>query len=261
MKRLAALLGCTEGQAYTLLIGAVLSLATAAVGIPPTLRGGGGELARAGRPAAAQPPGEMPAEPAPEAEPVPVPEPARPGPPLGLALPTAAPSRPSPAPEPAPPGPVRVEPVDPALRVAASGWAAATGGLGVQDPSVPEGGLPVEMRLGRETMRSFLRLSGQGTTLRLRLAPEPEASQLPELARVRLCPVTEPWEPAAGMAMEDAPAFDCDAAVRGLVDETGVSFALGMFPDRAGPLGFALVADPEPLSTFRVTYRSDDPDQ
>ncbi len=38
MRRLASLLGCTEGQAYTLVIAIIVTIVAIWLGVPPTLR-------------------------------------------------------------------------------------------------------------------------------------------------------------------------------------------------------------------------------
>jgi len=146
MVRLAGLLGCTEGQAYTVLLGTVVALVAALLGLPPTLRdvtesAAGGDTAVSAAPApppnsdTPAPTGEVAAPPA-----AGVAAPAAGGevPGASARVPdaVAAPATPD-APAPSPPSPS--DPAAPAAVVPATGFGAAQLAARVGAPGAPDG--------------------------------------------------------------------------------------------------------------------------
>ncbi|MEX2555424.1 MAG: hypothetical protein WEB06_07325 [Actinomycetota bacterium] len=244
-ERLAAWLGWTEGQVYTIAIGLALAVVTASVGLPPAFR----ERPLA-RPVALPPGLGQPQPPsAPNEVPVALP------PPVPLPIPSF------PAPEPfAPPPPVLEEPKDPAvprpLTIVGAGWAAADAGSPLANAGVPEGGLPVAARLGTDHRRSFILLDGTETKLRLGIVDTPGANMLEGLAVVQACPVvTAGWTPATAQPFEEAPAFDCTtAAVARRLDDGSFLFDLAAIPEAVRANGFALVPGPGAPPSFQVVF-------
>jgi hypothetical protein len=92
-------------------------------------------------------------------------------------------------------------------------------------PFVPDEGLYVASNpTGAEAIAALrFTAEGAGGTLTLRFAGEVRGEPV-----LGLCVVTEPWEPAHGGALADAPAFDCEAgAAAGTLADDGASV---MFP-------------------------------
>ena len=248
MSALARHLGCTEGQAWTLVLAAVLAVVTVGLGLPPAFRGGEVAADVASPPALVAP---------------------RVGPEDSVQVPTLvtlldpppalrAPARSRPLAAPLPAGPTTtstsatvVVAAPTPLAVRESGWASARGGTPVAASEVPEGSLPVGARLGQTDEVSFVRLTGTDAVLRLSMLDDP----LADGAAVLACPITDPtWEPATNVSLADAPAHDCQRGVAGVRGADGTwAFDLASHPDRAGPEGFALVPAAD-ATTFRIRY-------
>jgi hypothetical protein len=242
--RIATLLGLTEGQVYTLAIGLVLASVTLGIGLPAALRQGNAGPTRS----VALPPG-TPQHIEPPAAPVEIPVSV---PPLPVFPVAALPAFGTPLPSPAPPG----DEVARTLVITAAGWATSDAGTPLADLGVPEGGLPVASRLGSDHRRSFIRLAGDTTLVRLGLVADTGANLLQSSAIIRACPITvEGWTSATAQSFDEAPAFDCAHAValRRLDDGTFV-LDLAAFPDRGGARGFALVPAPDAPPDFQVVF-------
>lgn len=126
------------------------------------------------------------------------------------------------------------------LRIVGSTWATRTGGTPLAKQDVPDGTLPVAVRV-TDSKRSYVRLAGDGTALGF--TEEPSGRQENGgPAKVQACKVTEAWEDGEAIPLTDAPEFDPNKCVQGAVSASGVwLFDLSSFPDRADDKGFALV--------------------
>lgn len=265
-----ARLDLTAGQVWTLSLGLVLGVLLLGASVPAVLEQRGlvaPAAAQVPPPVAVPPPagglasGLLPPAdpPAPAPLPEPAPLPVAPAPlafdlPPGPALP-AAEQAPAPAPSPAAPAPPAVFAPAP-LRVVEAGYTSSAA-----EPGLPEGGLPVSARLGERVSTVHVRLSGDTGVLVLPLSGATGAQVQPEQARVRACRITttgwEPERPGPGVP------FDVDDCVDGTVSARDVRFDLGVFPERAGRAGFALVADLRGSTatsprTFRLTLDPED---
>lgn len=257
MGRLARVVGCTVGQAYTLMVGFVVAVALLATGVPPVLQG------RAVAPVAARSPVPAPIGPSaapPAADPAPV-EPVPTVPEFG-----ALPAFPDfPAPEGTTGGPFELvpppsdEPPPPPaqpLLVVASGWASLSGGTPAATVGVPLGTLPVGTRLDTMDKASFVRLVGTADFLVVPTDPDGQRDPVVGTVAVQACPINEAgWEGRQGASFEDSPTWDADQCVLGVGAASGHwSFDLGAFPDRGGNRGFALVPAPDAAADFQLAF-------
>jgi hypothetical protein len=141
------------------------------------------------------------------------------------------------------------------LQISVSGYTAAPdGGLPVGGGNdVPADGLPVGSDATGDTFRSFIRLTGTEPLLVLDLLEG--ASENEQFAGVRACPIqVAGWTLERGAPLGDGPEFDCADAVPGERQEDGsFRFDLLAFPDRGGDRGFALV--PAQQLPVRVPFR------
>lgn len=139
------------------------------------------------------------------------------------------------------------------VSIVSTGYASSTGGTPLeQEPA--DGGLPVTVAGGSTTRYSFLRLTGDEDTLRLRETGE---SLNHETSAVRLCPLASgDWEAGPGQAMADAPAVDESAlCASGTRDGEGIwTFDLADFAPVGETNGFALVPGSGTGSTFQVVF-------
>lgn len=138
------------------------------------------------------------------------------------------------------------------VTIAASGYASRVGGTPLeQDPGA--GILPVAATAGNDNKRSFIRLSGEETTLRLK---EAAAGQVrPEAGSVKACLITADWQPARGMALDKAPAFDPTNCSTGVRDASGVwTFDVTNFAPLAESKGLALTPAAGTAATFEVRF-------
>ncbi|MDQ3106711.1 MAG: hypothetical protein M3Q68_02775 [Actinomycetota bacterium] len=152
-------------------------------------------------------------------------------------------SNPSEAPTTEPPAPT-------ALRITEARYATASG------PLVPSGApgafLPVGLRLGAPDKQSYLRLTGSGTTLELKLSTEP-THQFGEVNAVRACRIIPAaWTIADGSPLSAAPEVDPIDCTLGRPGPTGYTFELGGVDIRNG---IALVPSGPSTGTFQVTFR------
>lgn len=257
MKALAGRLHCTEGQAYTLVIAATLALVLTFTGLPPALRRG----APAATAAAATPiPGytDNSSVTAPSTS-------------TTTTLPPVSLPRIQGGAVPPAPGlesghqPTTTTSTAPAafddLRVLYAAFVRALGGAGIGDLDVPEDGLPVGARAGQEDARTYLRLAGQGTTLRLAVHPDSSATVLVDEAGIAACRVSDAdWQVENGSSIDDAPTIDATTCVPGVPSDDGTwSFSMSSFGDVADARGVALVAILDPGATFRVTFTATAP--
>lgn len=138
------------------------------------------------------------------------------------------------------------------LTIVASGYATAP--ANVSDPAVPDNGLPVSAGAAGPSRISVVRLSGSSTVLALVLVPDDAVQRLPELADVVACPITEDWQPARGMPMADAPAYDCTTGVTAQrANDTTFTFDLSTYSSPTAGYGFALVPGAD-AHGFHVTF-------
>jgi hypothetical protein len=139
------------------------------------------------------------------------------------------------------------------VAIVASGYASRTGGTPLeQDPA--DGSLPVHAAAGQAQKLSFVRLEGDDTTLRLKVL---EGGVNAETAAVRACVVTAAWQPARGVAMSAAPAFDATRCAVAKPGSTGVlEFDLAPFGVAGDGFGYVLTvaADVVPPPTFQIAF-------
>lgn len=282
MKRFAALLGCTEGQAYTLTIGVALA-GLLLVGTVPA--------ARRDRPISSTSRDiELAVEPVPDAvvaspSVTPADDAAlestttttpfigqAPSSPTLRPRVAATPRRsPRPTESAGPPSPTTTTtttspptttvpvaaPTTP-LAVLEGGWATTGAGTPAARANVPPDTLPVAANAGGSTTRrSFVRLQGSGTVLVLRPKSDAGATVNDTGAAVVACAITdEGWAPREAVPLEAAPPFDPKRCVGGARQPDGSwRFDLTAFPDRSGRSGFTLLPDPtRTTAPFQVAY-------
>lgn len=268
MRRLSRGVGCTEGQAYTLVIGVMLA-AGLLVGTVPAVRnrpasiGGDSSIALkrldpvAPATGLAAPNAGSPESPTDDSA-------------LSPTLPPspsdASGRRPTPAPAAGDPEPPAAESLPPAggdaaaapLTVSEAGWATAGSATPAARAGVPPGTLPVAAGAdGSTTRRSFVRLQGAAPVLSLRVRTDPGATFNDATAAVSACAITDPgWVASEAMALDQAPPFDALRCARGSRQGDGSwRFDLAGFADRAGRAGFTLVPDPTHASgPFQVAF-------
>lgn len=260
MQRLGRRLGCTEGQAWTLLLGAALGVLLALGGLPGTLTTDA-VLARVPQAATT-----VPTAPPPPVAVAPAPTPV--GSTSFPDLPAIAPAAtPLPAPEfsPEPSEPSTRDPqvgIGPVLKAGLldAGWGYAGTGTPIDDLDralVPAGGLPVTARSGSVNKVSFLRLRQVGSTVRLLPVEDTGANQLQSAAAVLVCPVTtRGWRGTDGQDLRTAPHYDCTAGhARAGVLQSDASwlFDLSAVPLEKGVRELALVPAGT-ASDFQVVF-------
>lgn len=136
------------------------------------------------------------------------------------------------------------------ISIVASGYSSSTGGTPLeQDPG--SGGLPVGAAGGSDTKRSFVRLAGDETTLRLKEAASGNVA--PDRAAIKACPIsTSSWTPGRGQALSAGPAYD-NGCVAGTRATSGVwTFDLARFAPLGAGNGFALTTASATGLTFQV---------
>lgn len=263
MTALARRLECTDGQVYTLVLGLVVALALFLIGIPPVLRSEpiANPSIKTAEPDHAVPPSS--ASPSASDE-VAAPPPIRTAPATGsdqsagtnvMPPPLSAPLPQTP-PAPAPPRSERSTFEE--LVVVSHGYTSSTSGTPLSGPEVPEDGLPVGARLGRQDKASFVRLAGSGAQLDFQLVDDPGANQFSVVAKVKACAITEAgWtlqEPGAPPAQ--APEHDPERCVDATAQPDGTwRFDLRSLRPLDGDLGLALLPVIDgPGATFQVTF-------
>ena len=239
--RFANRLGFTEGQLWSLSIGAVLTLLLLASGLPdvvwraPALT----QLAQAPAPAPVgqqQPQGAAILPPVAPFEPT--------SSPSFEEEPTlTAPETPTPAAPTSPSAPAAVS----TIVIVSGGYASATAGNPLATAGVPEGSLAVALRGGDPEKVAFVRLAGEGDFLDLTVDETPGANVLDALAGLLLCPVLDDgWSVGAGdTSLADAPRYDCGDPVVGVRSESGLrwTFDLTDLADPTSSRGLAIVPD------------------
>lgn len=144
-------------------------------------------------------------------------------------------------------------PVTP-LRITESGWSGSDGGSPVAGADVPDGSLPVSMRLGAPDRRSYVMVSGTAPLLELVVVDDPVGSRFTDAAVVWLCPITQGgWNGEPAMSDDDAPIHACEAQVIGRPSDDGWTFDLSMLPERNRTNGFALVAG-DGAADFQILF-------
>ncbi len=287
MKRIAQVLGCTEGQAYTLTIGVALAGLLLAGTVPATLRdrpiasaSQAIELAVTPTPwvgrsaTSAETQTDAPEVTTPttmstaRARPTAPPRDAVGGgsavqPSAGggsqtssAVTATTGPSTPVPAPADRSGDVPEASSVP--LAVLEGGWATTGAGTPAARTGVPPDTLPVASTAGGSTTRrSFVRLRGTAPVLVLRVRTESGATVNDTGAAVLACVITDPgWTPAEAIALEAAPPFDPKRCATGVRQSDGSwRFDLGAFADRSGRAGFTLIPDPARVTTpFQLAY-------
>jgi hypothetical protein len=179
--------------------------------------------------------------------------------------PPASESSPPPAAaEPAPPA--AVDPVDSitmgddvvrvvALSISESGYASAAGGTPAEQ-SPPGNGLPVAAVGGNDAKRSFLRLTGTETTLRLKAIAGSTDQITTNQATVKACVITTAdWVARRGQKLDAGPAYDLNQCATGVASAAGVwTFDLGYFGPVSAGNGFALVPGAGTAPSFEITF-------
>lgn len=267
-------MGCTEGQVWSLVLGFLAAVALIGGGLPDVVW-------RPDPPSAAaafSPPGPEVAAPAgptagiappivPSAETierVSLPPPSVPtasagrtatGGPLGEAAAESDPPVDAPVPDRPPATP---------LRVVDGGYASSMAGTPFASSGVPPGGLAIAVRAGQVDKVSFVVLDGNADVLELAVDPTPGANVLEPFAGLLLCPVLEAgWHVGDGdTSLADAPAYDCEAAMRGARADSGDSwtFDLGTV-DGSLVAGFAIVPETTTSRTFQVVLLRTAPEE
>jgi hypothetical protein len=136
------------------------------------------------------------------------------------------------------------------LMIVASGYASRVGGTPLeQDPG--GGGLPIASTGGQDNKRSFIRLTGDETLLRLQ---ETASGQIrSDAGLLKVCLITGPWQPARGQALDAAPKFDSGNCSTGTRDANGMwSFDLSSFGPVADIQGLAITPGAGTAATFEV---------
>jgi hypothetical protein len=141
------------------------------------------------------------------------------------------------------------------LRIVGSGYASATAGTPLEPVSNPSAtGLPVASE-GTDTKRSFLRLTGDDSVLRLKLATDPGANRFEPVAAVKACPITAAsWEPARAMTFSAAPAYDCMISVAGARDAATGEWTFDLHPFLGDALARGVALVPASRGMFQVTF-------
>lgn len=144
------------------------------------------------------------------------------------------------------------------LRIAAAGWASSTGGtpVGTTVESIPEGTLPVGMRVGQTDKVAFVRLAGEATALVLAEDAAGRRGSAFDTSPVQLCQVTAAgWEAGEDQAMADAPPHDPDLCAPGQQGADGTwSFTLALFEDPTDARGLAIVPTADAPLDFQITF-------
>lgn len=144
------------------------------------------------------------------------------------------------------------------LTVREGGWSTQEAGTPLSADGVPAGTLPVGTRVGRDDKRSFVRLSGDDTVLRLTEDPTGSRSTA-GVAAVQACQITSAvWAAKNEMAMgsADEPTWDPNRCVAGTRASDGTwTFDLSGFPTRSDGRGFALIPAPGGPIDAQVSFK------
>ncbi|HEX2851366.1 MAG TPA: hypothetical protein VHN98_12465 [Acidimicrobiales bacterium] len=145
------------------------------------------------------------------------------------------------------------------LHVRESAWSTQEAGTPLAADGVPDGTLPVGTRVGRDDKRSFVRLSGGDTVLRL--TEDPSGSRATAgVAAVQACQVTTAaWSAKTAVAMSspDEPTWDANTCVAGTRASDGTwTFDLSAFASPTDARGIALVPAPGGPIDAQVTFKA-----
>ena len=272
-RRIAAVLGMTEGQVYTAATGLVVAISLLALGLPPLRDVAPGAAIATSRPLA------LPASPAladvitatdASAAPAPADDPVvrdtlgasdlaigpRATVQLGGSSPadssTASREEPATADVTSTPSPPTTSPSG-GVRVSEGRYATAS------TPLVPGGEpgrfLPVAFRVGTPDKQSYLRLAGTGTTLRLTLSTEP-GHQIGTVDAIRACRIVPAsWTLDDGSSLATAPEVDPIDCTLGRPGPDGWTFDLGGIDARNG---VALVPTGPSTGSFQIVFNGTD---
>ena len=234
LRRVGALLGCSTGQVWTLLLGTALG----ALLLGASVQRGPGVPRDAA--STALPPTLL--APLPVArftlDQTPTPATAfRPPPALSVPAPAAGPRQP--------------------LSIREGGWYARLAAPANQSRGFASSEYPVGADATGDNRHSFVRLTGTTTTLVLAVDPASTATYGGSLARLRACPTLDrTWRPVA--EQPTAPAYASTGCAIGSASPDGSiwSFDLALLPDPTGPAGVTLVADLSAPVTgaFQITF-------
>ena len=139
------------------------------------------------------------------------------------------------------------------LTVIASGYASTTGGTPLEQ--APAGGaLPITIAGGNTTKYSFVRLTGDETTIRLQESSSDNVNS--DMAALKMCPLTAPtWTAGPGQKMDTAPKYDTGYCASGTRTDGIWTFDLSGLAPIEGSNGFALIPGPGTASTFQVALK------
>ena len=266
-RRIAPVLGMTEGQVYTAATGLVVAIALLALGLPPLRDVAPSAAVATSRPLA------LPASPAVadvitatdvSAEPTVATDPSGP-PAAGASEFTTGPRAPVSGGAPSPTdastasrGPATTDvpsapspPTSPSdgVRVTEGRYATAS------TPLIPGGEpgrfLPVAFRVGTPDKQSYLRLAGASTTLRLALSTEP-GHQIGTVEAIRACRIVTPnWSLEDGSSLATAPEIDPIDCTLGRPGPDAWTFDLGGIDARNGVV---LVPTGSSTGSFQVVF-------
>jgi hypothetical protein len=142
------------------------------------------------------------------------------------------------------------------LTIIASGYSSRTGGTPAeQEP--PNNGLPVAAAGDQDAKRSFIKLSGDATRLRLTQVTDANQNINADAAALKICPITAAdWKPARGQALDSGPTFDDGACQLGTrKDASTWDFDLTRFGQPGAMSGFAITRAAGPTgNSFQVVF-------
>lgn len=142
------------------------------------------------------------------------------------------------------------------LRIVESTWATRTAGTPLASEGVPEGSLPVGIRLNQDDKQSFVRLSGTATTLTLPVGPA-AGQRSPETASVQICRIEDAsWKAGKAIAWDARPEYSTEDCVVGKRSSDGKAWVFEVIGigDRNSNAGFALVPGPDAPIDFQVAF-------
>ena len=221
--RVAARLGLTDGQVSTLALGVALGVASLAIGLPPVLRqtdqivGAEPSVPPALTLGAAEQEVVETFAVFTAATPAATVTTTPPPPTVLVSTSTTTAARP----------PADAAPAIDALVVVENGWARSRGITDLFPATIDDGELPVGSTLGREDYRSFVRLDGEGSELRLSVIDDHPDNRSAEAASIQACAnTTDTWAAGGDQAMGDAPNPDPARCVEGVRDDNEFRFDL-----------------------------------
>lgn len=146
---------------------------------------------------------------------------------------------------------------DQPLRIVAKAWASRTAGTPLAADGVPPGSLPVGTRANQDDKLSFVRLSGDETTLRLSEVTTGARATVQGPVKVMACQITASgWKEGEAIAFAAAPADDVTKCVEGVRSPEGVwLFDLAGFATRTDDRGFSLRPGKGAGIDFQVAFK------